>query len=137
MKKSLIGGAVTLVLIMGQVNADEVTCPAVADIHRNIEALEDIFSVDAHDGHEWKSESLVAVVDASTLQFKGAKYTVRYNIKHEPTTIITCRYGEINLTLEYPQLVEPTYSKWADKRCESENIKRCRLMSADYFNVSF
>jgi hypothetical protein len=71
MKKSLIGGAVTLVLIMGQVNADEVTCPAVADIHRNIEALEDIFSVDAHDGHEWKSESLVAVVDASTLQFKA------------------------------------------------------------------
>ncbi|CAI8802058.1 hypothetical protein [Pseudomonas brassicacearum] len=79
MKRILAGGAVLLWLIIGHAHAGEITCPAVTDIRRNIETVEDVFFVDIQDGHEWESESLVDVVDPSSLRFEGAKYVIHDN----------------------------------------------------------
>ncbi|WP_256217152.1 DUF3757 domain-containing protein [Pseudomonas sp. Q12-87] len=139
LRKALAGGAVLLMLIIRHVNAGEITCPTVTDIYRNIEAMEDIFLVDTPEDREWKSESLVDVVDPLKLQFDGAEYVIHEadSDRREPTATVTCRYGDINLKSEYPRILQPGFSRWTENRCESPNTKMCMLMSADYFNVSF
>ncbi|WLH45851.1 DUF3757 domain-containing protein [Pseudomonas beijingensis] len=139
MKKILAGGAILLLLIIGPVHAGEITCPAVTDIHRNIESVEDIFFVDIQDEHEWESESLVDVVDPVSLQFEGAEYVIHRDDDEQAATraTITCRYGAINLKLEEQQILEPTFSKWVSNRCESADTRMCRLMDGDYFNLIY
>ncbi|MCL6705199.1 DUF3757 domain-containing protein [Pseudomonas sp. T1.Ur] len=140
MQKILAGGAVMLWLILGHVHAGEVTCPAVTDIRRNIESVEDVFFVDVQDDHEWKSESLVDVVDPVSLQFEGAEYVIHKDDGNEQTpsrATITCRYGAINLKLGYQQILKPKLSKWVSNRCESADIRMCRLMESDYFNLVY
>lgn len=140
MKKILAGGAVLLLLIIGHVHAGEVTCPAVTDIRRNIESVEDVFFVDAQDDHEWESESLVDVVDPVSLQFEGAEYVIHKDDGNEQTSsraTVTCKYGAINLKLEEHQILEPTFSKWVSNRCESADTRMCRLMDGDYFNLIY
>ncbi|WP_339477292.1 MULTISPECIES: DUF3757 domain-containing protein [unclassified Pseudomonas] len=140
MKKKLAGGAVLLLLIIGHAHAGEITCPAVPDIHRNIESVEDIFFVEVQDDYEWESESLVDVVDPASLQFEGAEYVIHEDDGNEQTpalATITCRYGAINLKLDYQQILEPTFSKWMSNRCESADTRMCRLMDADYFNLIY
>ncbi|MCP1452863.1 MULTISPECIES: DUF3757 domain-containing protein [Pseudomonas] len=138
MKKILAGGAALLLLIIGQAHAGEITCPAVTDIHRNIESVEDVFFVDVQDDHEWESESLVDVVDPESLQFEGAEYVIHEADEDRQATTratITCRYGDINLNMEYQQILEPAFSGWVNNRCESPNTRMCRLMDGDYFNL--
>ncbi|KQW33465.1 MULTISPECIES: hypothetical protein [Pseudomonas] len=138
MKKILAGGAVLFWLIIGHAHAGEITCPAVTDIHRNIEPVEDVFFVDVQDGYEWESESLVDVVDPASLQFKGAKYVIHEADEDRQAATratITCRYGDINLNLEYQQILEPAFSGWVNNRCESPDSRMCRLMDGDYFNL--
>ncbi|WP_434573888.1 DUF3757 domain-containing protein [Pseudomonas sp. Z3-6] len=140
MKKILAGGAVLLLLIIGHVQAGEITCPAVTDIRRNIESVEDVFFVDVQDEYEWVSESLVDVVNPLSLQFEGAEYVIHKDDGNEQTpsnATITCRYGAINLKLEEQQILEPTFSKWMSNRCESADIRMCRLMDGDYFNLIY
>ena len=140
MKKILAGGAVLLLLIIGHVHAGEITCPAVTDIHRNIESLEDVYTVDERQEHEWKSESLVDVVDPASLQFEGAEYVIDEDDGDEQTATratITCRYGAINLKLDYKQILEPAFSMWVSNRCESTDTRMCRLMDGDYFNLIY
>ncbi|WP_413792984.1 MULTISPECIES: DUF3757 domain-containing protein [unclassified Pseudomonas] len=140
MIKILAGGAVWLLLIIGHVHAGEIKCPAVTDIHRNIESVEDVFFVDVQDDHEWESESLVDVVDSASLQFEGAEYVLREDDGNEqtaPRATITCRYGAINLKLDSPHLLEPAFSKWVSNRCESADTRMCRLMDGDYFNLVY
>lgn len=138
MKKILAGGAILLLLIIGHVHAGEITCPAATDIHRNIESLEDVYTVDGWEEHEWKSESLVDVVDPTSLQFEGADYVIHEDDGDEQTAsqgTITCRYGAINLKLDYRQILEPAFSKWISNRCESTDTRMCMLMDDDYFNL--
>ncbi|ALQ06170.1 DUF3757 domain-containing protein [Pseudomonas brassicacearum] len=140
MKRILAGGAVLLWLIIGHAHAGEITCPAVTDIRRNIETVEDVFFVDIQDGHEWESESLVDVVDPSSLRFEGAKYVIHETDEDTQAVTratITCRYGDINLNLEYQQILEPAFSVWVDNRCESPDTRMCRLMDGDYFNLIY
>ncbi|WP_420234787.1 DUF3757 domain-containing protein [Pseudomonas sp. ABY48] len=140
MKKILAGGAVLLWLIIGHAHAGEITCPAVTDIHRNIESVEDVFFVDIHDDHEWESESLVDVVNPSSLQFEGAEYVIHEADEDQQaatTATITCRYGDINLNLEYQQILEPAFSGWVNNHCDSPDTRMCRLMDSDYFNLIF
>lgn len=140
MRKIVAGGAGLLMLVLGQVHADEIICPAVSDIRRNIESVEDVYFVDLPDDRDWKSVSLVDVVDPPSLKFEGAEYEI-----HEAdgdkqalaTATITCRYGEINLTQKRIQILEPSFSRWVDNRCASPDPKMCTLISADYFNLSF
>lgn len=140
MQKILAGGAGLLMLIIGHADAGEITCPAVTDIRRNLEAVEDVYTVDRLEDREWKSESLVDVVNPASLRFKGAKYVV-YGVDGEastpPRVTVTCSYGDINLTQVYLQILEPTFSQWVNQRCDSPDTRMCRLMDADYFNVSF
>ncbi|EJK98805.1 hypothetical protein PflQ2_0523 [Pseudomonas fluorescens Q2-87] len=80
------------------------------------------------------------VANTALLQFNGAEFAIHEPDAddHAPTrATITCKYGAINLTLEYLQVQEPTLLPWADNRCESLDIKTCRLTSADDFRVSF
>ncbi|WP_024618694.1 DUF3757 domain-containing protein [Pseudomonas kilonensis] len=138
MKKILAGGAALLLLIIGHAHAGEITCPAVTDIHRNIESVEDVFFVEIQDDHEWESESLVDVVDPASLQFEGAEYVIHEadeEIQAATRATITCRYGDINLNMEYQQILEPAFSGWVNNRCESPNTRMCRLMDGDYFNL--
>lgn len=138
MRKILAGGAAWLLLIIGHAHAGEITCPAVTDIHKNIEAMEDVFFVEVQDDHEWESESLVDVVDPAALQFEGAEYVIHEADKDRQTATratITCRYGDINLNMEYQQILEPAFSGWVNNRCESPDTKMCRLMDGDYFNL--
>lgn len=138
MRKILAGGAALLLLITGHAHAGEITCPAVTDIHKNIESVEDVFFVEVQDNHEWESESLVDVVDPATLQFEGAEYVIHEADEDRQAAIratITCRYGAINLNMEDQQILEPAFSGWANNRCESPDTKMCRLMDADYFNL--
>lgn len=126
-----------LLLILGQAHAGEITCPAVTDIHRNIESVEDVFFVEAQDEHEWESENLVDVVNPTSLQFEGAEYVVHEADEDKQTATkatITCRYGDINLNLEYQQILEPAFSGWVNNRCESPDTRMCRLMDDNYFN---
>lgn len=140
MQKILAAGAGLLMLIIGHAHAGEIICPAVTDIHRNVESVEDVYAVDPLENRDWKSESLVDVVDPASLRFKGAMY-VTHNVEGEESTssraTVICSYGDINLAQDYRQILEPTFSKWVDKRCESRDPRMCRLMDADYFNVSF
>jgi len=134
------GSTALLSLIIGQVHAGEITCPAAADIHRNIEAVEDIYFVDEHSEFEWQSQSLVDAVDPQWLSFKGADYALHVEDNSEglPThTTITCRYGEINLILEYSSVQEPAYSAWLDNTCNNQDVKQCQLITSDYFQVNF
>lgn len=129
-----------LLLIIGQVHAGEITCPAVTDIHRDIESLEDVYTVDGREEREWKSESLVDVVDQTSLQFEGAEYVIHEDDGDEqtaPRATITCRYGAINLKLNDQQILEPAFSKWISNRCESPDTRTCRLMDGDYFNLIY
>ncbi|MDP9785789.1 DUF3757 domain-containing protein [Pseudomonas fluorescens] len=140
MKKIPAGGAVLLMLIIGHVHAGEITCPAATSIHRNIEALEDVYSVDGQENHEWASESLVDVVDPTSLRFEGAEYVIHESDEDKQAArlaTITCRYGDINLKLAYQQILEPAFSRWANNRCESRDTRMCRLMDNDYFNLIF
>lgn len=140
MQNTLAKGAGLLMLFVGHIQANEITCPAVTDIHRKIESVEDIYSVEVQDDREWQSQSLVDVVDPALLQFNGAEYAIDESDDAEQTPTrmtITCKYGEINLTLEYLQVVEPGFSPWEDNRCESLDTKACKLITADYFNLSF
>lgn len=129
-----VGGAGMLLLIIGHAHAGDITCPAVTQIHR------DTGTIEVQDDHEWESHSLVEVANPALLKFNGAEFAI-----HEPDThnqaptsaTITCKYGAINLTLEYLQVQEPTLLPWADNRCESPDIKTCRLINADDFRVSF
>lgn len=126
-----------LLLILGQADAGEITCPAVTEIHRNIESVEDVFFVEVQDDYEWESENLVDVVNPTSLQFEGAEYVVHEADEDEQTATkatITCRYGDINLNLEYQQILEPAFSGWVNNRCESPDTRMCRLMDDDYFN---
>ena len=139
MKKILAGRAVLLLLIVGHVHAGEIACPAVTDIHRNIESVEDVFFVEVQDGPEWESESLVDVVDPASLQFEGAGYVIHKADEDQQAATratITCRYGDINLNVEYQQILEPAFSGWVNNRCESPDTRMCRLMDGDYFNLS-
>lgn len=128
------GGAGIFLLMIGHVHAGEITCPAVTQIHHNTE------SVEVQDHREWQSQSLVEVVDPARWQFNGAEFAV-----HEPDgdgqaptkATITCKYGELNLTLEYLQVQETTSLPWANNRCESPDTHMCRLINADYFSLSF
>ncbi|MCW1246657.1 DUF3757 domain-containing protein [Pseudomonas sp. SAICEU22] len=134
------GSTALLSLIIGQVHAGEITCPAAADIHRNIEAVEDIYFVGEHSEFEWQSQSLVDAVDPQSLSFKGADYALHVEDNDEglPThTTITCRYGEINLILEYSSVQEPAYSAWLDNTCNNQDVKQCQLITSDYFQVNF
>ncbi|OPG71582.1 DUF3757 domain-containing protein [Pseudomonas ogarae] len=138
MKKILAGRAVLLLLIFGHVHAGEITCPAVTNIHRNIESVEDVFFVEVQDDHEWESESLVDVVDLASLQFEGAEYVIHKADEGQQAATratITCRYGDINLNLEYQQILEPAFSGWINNHCESSDTRMCRLMDGDYFNL--
>jgi hypothetical protein len=140
MKKNLAGGAVWFLLIVGHAHAGEIKCPAITDIHKDIESVEDVFFVDAQDGHEWESESVVDVVDTASLQFEGAEYVINKDDESQqtaPRTTITCRYGAINLSLEYEQVFEPAFSKWMSNSCESADVRMCRLMDGDYFNLIY
>ncbi|SFB33045.1 hypothetical protein SAMN03159488_03068 [Pseudomonas sp. NFIX10] len=129
-----VSGAGMLLLIIGHVHAGEITCPGITQIHR------DIGSIDVQDDHEWENHSIVEVANSALEQFNGAEFAI-----HEPDVdnqtptraTITCKYGAINLTLEYLQVQERTLLPWADNRCESPDIKTCRLISADDFRVSF
>jgi len=129
-----VGGAGMLLLIIGHVHAGEITCPAVTQIHT------DTGSIEVQDDHEWESHSVMEVANTALLQFNGAEFAIHEPDAddHAPTrATITCKYGAINLTLEYLQIQEPTLLPWADNRCESLDIKTCRLISADDFRVSF
>ncbi|MFL7964806.1 DUF3757 domain-containing protein [Pseudomonas kielensis] len=140
MKKILAGGAIMLLMIIGHVHAGEITCPTVTDIHRNIESLEDVYFVDIREDQEWKSESLVDVVDPASLRFEGAEYVIHEDDGDEQTAIhttITCRYGAINLKLDYQHILEPAFSKWMSNRCESADTRTCRLIDGDYFNLIY
>ncbi|WP_431080801.1 DUF3757 domain-containing protein [Pseudomonas thivervalensis] len=138
MKRILAGGSVLLLLIIGHVQAGEIICPAVTDIHRNIESLEDVYLVEIREDQEWKSESLVDVVDPTSLQFEGAEYAIHEDDGDEQTpsrATITCRYGAINLKMDYQKILVPAFSTWVSNRCESADIQMCRLMDSDYFNL--
>jgi hypothetical protein len=140
MRKAMAGGAGVLFFFIGHVQASEITCPAVTDIHRNIESVEDVFLVEHQTDRQWSSQSLVDVVDSQSLKFNGAEYVIHEDDQDEqaPTrATITCRYGPINLTSEYQNLQVPTYSHWRNHRCESADPEMCKLINADYFNVSF
>ncbi|ROM69192.1 DUF3757 domain-containing protein [Pseudomonas brassicacearum] len=129
-----VGGAGMLFLIIGHVHAGDITCPAVTQIHR------DPGKIEVQDDHEWESHSLVEAANPALLKFNGAEFAVHETDTHNqaPTrATITCKYGAINLTLEYLQVQEPTLLPWADNRCESPDIKTCRLINADDFRVSF
>ncbi|WP_434578833.1 DUF3757 domain-containing protein [Pseudomonas sp. Z5-35] len=132
-------GAGLLVGMTSQVYADQITCPAVADIQRNIEALEDVFFVDETNDLDWQSQSLVNVVSPALLLFNGAEYVVHEN-DDQPLiarTTFTCKYGEINLILKDIQMQVPSFSPWVNNRCESPDVHRCELINADYFQVNF
>ncbi|MDO7896443.1 DUF3757 domain-containing protein [Pseudomonas citrulli] len=139
MNKVLAGGLGLLMLVTGHVHAGEILCPAVSEIHRKIESVEDVYFVDSPEEHEWTSESLVDVVKPQSLRFEGAEYTFHETAGDTSlsSATLTCKYGQINLKRVHPQLLEPGYSLWADSRCDSPSIRACRLMDAEYFNVSF
>ncbi|AHL36349.1 hypothetical protein CD58_27320 [Pseudomonas brassicacearum] len=129
-----VGGAGMLLLIIGHVHAGEITCPAVTQIHR------DTGSIEVQDDHEWESHSVVGVANPALLQFNGAEFAIHESDadNQAPTrATITCKYGAINLTLEYLQVQEPTLLPWTDNRCESPDIKTCKLINADDFHGSF
>lgn len=134
------GSTALLSLTMGQVHASEITCPSAANIHRNIEAVEDIYFVDEQNAFEWQSQSVVDAVNPQSLSFKGADYALHVENNGEglPThTTVTCRYGEINLILEYSSVQEPAYSAWLDNTCNNQDVNQCQLITADYFQVNF
>ncbi|MCG6573272.1 DUF3757 domain-containing protein [Pseudomonas sp. AF32] len=140
MQKILAGGAGLFMLLNGYVHAGEIICPAVTDIQKVVGAVEDVYSVDIPDEHKWASESLVDVVDPDSLKFNGAEYApheINENGQATRRATLTCRYGQINLILEYVQLQESSFSQWAENRCESHEPRICALIDADYFNVSF
>jgi len=140
MQKILAGCAGLCLLLNGQVHAGEIICPAVTDIHRDIKTADNTFSVNGRDDREWASQSLVDTVDPLSLKFNGAEYVLYKPDESEQTptrATITCKYGQINLTLEYLQVQEPYFSQWLDNRCESLEPRDCILTNADYFNVTF
>ncbi|KAB0553395.1 DUF3757 domain-containing protein, partial [Pseudomonas palleroniana] len=82
----------------------------------------------------------VDVVDPASLQFKGAKYVIHEadeDTQAATRATITCRYGDMNLNLEYQQILEPAFSGWVNNRCESPDTRMCRLMDGDYFNLIY
>lgn len=140
MQKILAGCAGLFLLLNEQVHAGEVICPAVTDIQRNIETADDIYSVNLRDDREWASQSLVDKVDPVLSRFNGAEYALHESTEDElaPTrTNITCKYGQINLTLEYLQVRKPYFSRWTDDHCESLQLRDCKLIDADHANVTF
>ncbi|MGN8278265.1 DUF3757 domain-containing protein [Pseudomonas sp. SMN5] len=136
MNNVLAGGVSFMMLFIGHVQAGEIVCPVASELHRNVESLEDVYFVDALENREWKSESLVAVVDPLSLKFEGAEYELHEAAPSSSATI-TCKYGQINLKRDHPQVLEPSYSLWSDNRCKSASTQACRLMDAEYFNVSY
>lgn len=134
MRNIMTGGAGILLFIIGHVHAGEITCPTVTQTHHNAKLVE------VQDDREWQSQSLVEVANPALWQFNGAEFAV-----HEPDggsqaptrATMTCKYGELNLTLEYLQVQEPASLPWADNRCESPDTHMCRLINADYFSLSF
>ncbi|WP_434609138.1 DUF3757 domain-containing protein [Pseudomonas sp. D2-30] len=141
MFKIRAGGVGVLLGVIGQVNAGEITCPAATDIHRNIEAVEDVYFVEGHDEFEWRSENLVDLVNPRKLLFEGAEYVQQEESEDEEElairTTITCRYGDMNLVMQYPHVQEPTFSPWINNNCKSQDVNECQLINADYFQVSF
>ncbi|MBC3364964.1 DUF3757 domain-containing protein [Pseudomonas sp. SWRI154] len=132
-------GAGLLVGMTGQIYAGQITCPAAADIQRRIEVLEDVFFVDEPNDLDWQSQSLVNAVNPALLVFNGAEYVIHgHEDDHQQLTTrttFTCKYGEINLILKDVQMQVPSFSPWANNRCESLDVHSCELINADYFQV--
>ncbi|MDB6442290.1 hypothetical protein SAMN03159507_00884 [Pseudomonas sp. NFACC32-1] len=140
MQRILAGCAGLFLSLNGYLHAGEIICPAVTDIHRNMETADDTYSVEVRDDREWASQQLVEEVNPALLEFSGAEYVLHEPDGDEQTptrATIICRYGQLNLTLEHLQVQEPFFSEWADNRCESLDPSVCRLINADYFNVTF
>ncbi|WP_069018547.1 DUF3757 domain-containing protein [Pseudomonas corrugata] len=137
MKNTLTGCMWLLLLFINHVKAGETTCSDIADIREHT-LTPNVKSIEVQDDREWAGQSAIKMVDPASMKLNGAEFALHDDDDSQTPgrATFTCAYVSVNLALQYLQ-VQPPFSEWTNRRCESLALQVCKLINADDFSLSF